>query len=133
MVGKSHKTAQQNSETLKTPDPTLQPSATLTATSKDDNLDARTEGPSTEVLTTTRSMQRDFSKRFEDVLVGIRLDGELQNQATRITETRERIERAEDNLDEMLSTINMLKEKCVKEQENRLRFIYSQSGWANCG
>ncbi len=74
-------------------------------------MDATTEtktedGPSVEVLNAIRSMQSDFSKKFEDVLAGISgLKGDLQSQANRITEAEDKIGRAEDILDAMHSTI----------------------------
>ena len=53
------------------------------------------DGPNGEVLNTICSMQSDFPKKFEDVLLGISgLKGDLQIQANRITEAEERIGRA---------------------------------------
>ncbi|KAJ8381085.1 hypothetical protein SKAU_G00018630 [Synaphobranchus kaupii] len=94
--------------------------------SKDATLEATAEdGPSAEVLRAIRSMQNDFSKKFEDVLAGIcEIKGDLQSQANRITEAEERIGRAEDNLDSMHNAIKVLQEKCAtlemktEDQEN---------------
>ena len=75
-------------------------------------------------------MKKDFTEKFEDVLVGRSgLRSELQSRTNRITETEDRIGRAEDNLHVMNSTIKKLKEKFatlemrVEEQENRGCYI----------
>lgn len=133
MVGKSQKTTQQNSATSKTPAPTSQANASSVAASsgaasKDDKLEAMAGEESSTVLSTIHLMQKDFSKKFEDVLAGINgIKSELQSQANRITEAEDRIGRAEDNVDAMNSTIKKLQEKCatletrVEDQENRGR------------
>lgn len=93
-----------------------------------EKMDAATDEPDTEVLNAIRSMRKDFTEKFEDVLAGIGgLKNELQAQANRITETEDRIGRAEDDLHAMHNTVKKLKEKCdtlesrVEEQENRGR------------
>lgn len=83
MVGKSQKTTQQNSATSKTPAPTSRANASSVAVSKDDKLEAKLEEESsTEVHSDIHSMQKDFTKKSEDVLAGINgLKSELQSQA----------------------------------------------------
>lgn len=128
MVGKAQKAAQQSSATLRTP-ATSQATASSSDTSGEEKVEAGTaDGLGTEVLSTLHSMKMDFPDKFENVLAGISgLKSELQSQANRITETDDRIGRAEDNLHALHSTIKKLKEKCatletrVEEQENRGR------------
>lgn len=72
-------------------------------------------------------MQSDFWKRFDNVLSGISvLKSYLQRPTNRITEAEDRIGWAEDTLDTMHNTTNLLQERCamlekktVEDQENR--------------
>lgn len=89
-----------------------------------ENMDAATNELGTKVLSAIRSLRKDFTEKFEDVLAGIGgLKNELQAQTNRITETEDRIGRAEDDLHAMHNTVKKLKEKCgtlessVEEQE----------------
>lgn len=93
-----------------------------------ENMEAATNELGNEVLSAIHSLRKDFSEKFEDVLAGIGgLKNELQAQANRITETEDRIGRAEDDLHAMHNTVKKLKEKCdmlesrVEEHENRGR------------
>lgn len=129
METRNQKSGQQNQTSSKIPVSVVQVSASLTAVGKDGKMDAPGEGAqTTEILGAIRSLQNDFSKKFDDVLLAISgFKGDLQIQANRINEAEDRIGRAEDSITSMHSAIKKLQEKCdiletkVDDQENRGR------------
>lgn len=126
---KSSKSAQQNAAASKLLERDKANASPPAAASNEATLeDVPEHVPNADILSALRSMQSDFSKKFDDVMSGIcGIKADLQSQSIRITEAEERIGRAEDNLESMHSVMKTLQEKCarletkVEDQENRAR------------
>lgn len=90
---------QQSSATSKTPATSQANASTSAASVEEKAKDVTADGLGTEVLSAIHLMKNNFSDKFKDMLAGISgLKNELQSQADMITETEDRIGRAEDDL-----------------------------------